>query len=163
MSEVCENNAYLTYANCYSPDCVCKPGYHGNGFLNCTDVDECHQEHNLCHKNADCINTEGSYQCVCRNGYQGNGTVCDSMKHQTVVAIVTTSVSMVIFVVLISTLVFCIFPKRRAIPREEREYPPTGRKKKKKQSTKRYVDLYKIRQLSFTNTVFRQGKTFTRL
>lgn len=163
MSEVCEKNAYLTYANCYSPDCVCKPGYHGNGFLNCTDVDECHQEHNLCHKNAECINTEGSYQCICRNGYQGNGTVCDSMKHKTVVAIVTTSVSMVIFVVLISTLIFCIFPKRRAIPREEREYPPTGRKKKKKQSTKRYVDLYKIRQLSFTNTVFREGKTFTRL
>lgn len=42
------------------------------------DVDECSNGMDSCDTNADCVNTEGSYQCHCRAGYKGNGTHCTS-------------------------------------------------------------------------------------
>ena len=163
ISEICVSNAYLAYSETSSPDCVCKTGYHGDGFLNCTDVDECAQAHKLCDKYADCINTEGSYQCACRDGYQGDGVSCHSIKHYSVVAIVSASFSILMFIAIICTLVYCVVPKRCQRTKEGSKSPRFGRKRKKKQSTRRYVDLYKIRELSFTNTVFRQGKrSFTK-
>lgn len=157
MSKVCANNAFLAYQNHSLPDCVCKPGYHGDGFLNCTDVDECANAHNPCHKYADCINTRGSFRCFCRAGYQKGGVLCHSIKHRKIVAIAITVVSVLMFIVLVITLVFCAVPKRRQRAEEASRSPRSGGKKKKKQSTRRYVDLYKIRELSFTNTIFRQG------
>ncbi len=42
-----------------------------------TDIDECSNSSlNGCDDNADCIDTEGSYQCYCRSGFYGNGTNC---------------------------------------------------------------------------------------
>ena len=38
-------------------------------------MDEC-QGQTDCDLNADCSNTEGSYDCTCRNGYSGNGRQC---------------------------------------------------------------------------------------
>ena len=29
-----------------------------------------------CDENADCINTEGSFECVCKPGYTGDGLIC---------------------------------------------------------------------------------------
>ena len=31
----------------------------------------------MCHENADCSNTEGSFTCTCHIGYQGNGFMCE--------------------------------------------------------------------------------------
>ena len=31
----------------------------------------------MCDENADCFNTEGSYECTCRPGYSGPGRVCE--------------------------------------------------------------------------------------
>ena len=158
MSMVCSNNAFLAYQNNSLPsDCVCKPGYHGDGFLNCTDVNECASAHNLCHKYADCINTKGSFRCSCHAGYEKDGVLCHSIKHHRIVAIATTLVSVLMFVAVVITLVFCAVPKRRQRTKEASRSSRSGGKKKKKQSTRRYVDLYKIRELSFTNTTFRQG------
>lgn len=39
------------------------------------DVDECKQ--NNCHDDANCSNTDGSYDCTCKSGYIGNGTYCE--------------------------------------------------------------------------------------
>ena len=39
------------------------------------DIDECSQA-NICHAQATCTNTEGSYLCTCDTGYTGNGTYC---------------------------------------------------------------------------------------
>ena len=37
------------------------------------DVDECVRSPDICHQNANCINTEGSYSCQCLKGYTGDG------------------------------------------------------------------------------------------
>ena len=39
-------------------------------------VDEC-ETREICHENADCTNTKGSFTCDCQSGYEGDGyTVC---------------------------------------------------------------------------------------
>ena len=156
MSEVCVENAQLINSN-LTWQCACKPGFQGDGFINCSDIDECTQAHSVCDKSADCINTEGSYRCFCPNGYQGDGIICQSMKHQNkTVSIVTTTFSVLVFVVLIVALGCCIAPKR--IQKIRNAKRSTDRKRKRKQSTRRYVDLYNIHELGFTNIVCTQGK-----
>lgn len=42
-----------------------------------SDIDECSANGTvICHNNATCDNTEGSYQCICKSGFTGNGTNC---------------------------------------------------------------------------------------
>ncbi|XP_035668227.1 uncharacterized protein LOC118410561 [Branchiostoma floridae] len=40
------------------------------------DEDECATEPSVCHVNATCHNTVGSYECVCKEGFVGNGEHC---------------------------------------------------------------------------------------
>lgn len=42
------------------------------------DINECAENLDDCHPDADCINTIGSYQCRCRPGFTGNGRQCQS-------------------------------------------------------------------------------------
>ena len=43
------------------------------------DIDECKSGmNNLCHTNASCINTNGSYDCQCLPGFTGDGLNCSS-------------------------------------------------------------------------------------
>ena len=30
----------------------------------------------MCHDDAYCMDTDGSYECMCNEGYSGNGTSC---------------------------------------------------------------------------------------
>ena len=30
----------------------------------------------MCHDDAYCMDTDGSYECMCKEGYSGNGTHC---------------------------------------------------------------------------------------
>ena len=30
----------------------------------------------MCHSDAHCMDTDGSYECMCKEGYSGNGTSC---------------------------------------------------------------------------------------
>ena len=39
------------------------------------DINECEGE-NECSDNAECINTEGSYDCECKEGFTGDGKTC---------------------------------------------------------------------------------------
>ena len=50
------------------------------------DIDECdpsglsadHQQlAHMCHGDANCTNTKGSYNCGCQDGYYGNGRKCE--------------------------------------------------------------------------------------
>ena len=40
------------------------------------DVDECTASSPMCHGNAFCNNTLGSYNCTCKPGYYGDGKTC---------------------------------------------------------------------------------------
>ena len=40
------------------------------------DINECAEDLDDCHPDADCTNTIGSYQCRCRPGFTGNGRQC---------------------------------------------------------------------------------------
>ena len=40
------------------------------------DVNECITGEHNCDANADCNNTEGSFECTCKGGYSGNGVDC---------------------------------------------------------------------------------------
>jgi len=42
------------------------------------DINEC--DLNVCHEDANCTNTIGSFECQCRPGYSGDGRTCDG-KH----------------------------------------------------------------------------------
>ena len=37
------------------------------------DVDECADETDDCHANADCTDNIGSFSCMCSSGYSGDG------------------------------------------------------------------------------------------
>ena len=45
-------------------------------FLGFLDVNECLADSNLCHSDANCTNTKGSYNCTCHHGYNGDGYSC---------------------------------------------------------------------------------------
>ena len=42
-----------------------------------TDIDECALDSRVCDENANCTDTDGSFQCSCVDGYTGNGTHCE--------------------------------------------------------------------------------------
>ena len=44
----------------------------------CTDVNECVTGADICHMNATCNNTDGSYDCDCMYGFTGDGFNCSS-------------------------------------------------------------------------------------
>ena len=43
----------------------------------CVDIDEC--KHNVCHQDASCTNTPGSYRCECNSGFNGDGNFCQDI------------------------------------------------------------------------------------
>ena len=44
-----------------------------------SDVNECADSSLVCHKDALCSNSPGSYNCTCKPGYTGNGKTCTGM------------------------------------------------------------------------------------
>ena len=61
--QVCEQTHTIMYASYF---CLC------------TDINECEDPGGsvLCDENANCNDTDGSYDCVCRVGYSGDGFNC---------------------------------------------------------------------------------------
>ncbi|PRQ30835.1 putative protein kinase RLK-Pelle-WAK family [Rosa chinensis] len=55
--------------------CHCLPGYHGNPYLGCQDIDECQASTNPC-QNGKCINSPpGNYSCQCNGGYKNKDPI----------------------------------------------------------------------------------------
>lgn len=93
-SEVCGMHACANSNGSY--DCNCNQGYtkvsetcqgkRGNNIIqetyiilhfNISDIDECSEESHDCAENAECDNTDGSYDCHCTIGYTGDGISCE--------------------------------------------------------------------------------------
>ena len=53
----------------------CAAGFTGNG-TTCTNIDECATGVHVCHANALCTDTAGSYTCACKSGFTGSGVSC---------------------------------------------------------------------------------------
>ena len=47
------------------------------------DINECDDGTASCDVNAQCINTDGSYNCSCVSGYSGDGMTCTDKIHTT--------------------------------------------------------------------------------
>ena len=61
-------------------------GYTGTGLNGgCSNIDECEihksetQVRHRCASNANCTDTEGSYQCECHTGFSGDGIQCTGL------------------------------------------------------------------------------------
>ena len=52
-------------------DCRCITGFERDETGHCVDTDECSV--NICNENADCTNSDGSFECNCRQGFFGDG------------------------------------------------------------------------------------------
>ena len=46
----------------------------------CLDINECTMNMSRCDENANCTNTDGSYNCSCNHGYNGDGFKCTGNK-----------------------------------------------------------------------------------
>lgn len=56
-------------------------------FFTYSDFNECDTGNVTCHENAECYNTEGSYQCICRLGFTGDGLINCTGKNLLVAAV----------------------------------------------------------------------------
>ena len=64
--------------------CTCMLDHHA--FIQPTDINECELETYPCSPNANCTDTDGSFNCTCNEGFEGNGfncagTICIIHKH----------------------------------------------------------------------------------
>lgn len=79
----CSDDACGLNEECISPtnpSCRCKTGFkrifwESYGTEICRDIDECVTT-DICDKEAECVNTHGSYECNCLEGNFGNGKTC---------------------------------------------------------------------------------------
>ena len=79
----CGPNADCVLDSNQRPQCHCRPGYSGNGYLCQPEMGasvevNCRTNPAQCDENAECLHddTIGSYVCNCRDGYVGSGVYC---------------------------------------------------------------------------------------
>ena len=75
-NSVCKNVLFFSY------ECECGEGWTRGELADsapdvsfCTDIDEC-EIPGQCHWEADCTNTNGSFECTCLSGFTGDGKNC---------------------------------------------------------------------------------------
>ncbi|XP_074275218.1 wall-associated receptor kinase 5-like [Silene latifolia] len=124
----CKTNAEcIDFESGYSRGytCSCLPGYEGNPYLGCSDIDECSSSFNPCSNT--CKNTDGSYKCSCPKGQDGdglkNGTRCMiSIRLNIRRLAVEFSLAMSFGVLIcVSCITFTIISKRRRKIKKRRE------------------------------------------
>ena len=45
-------------------------------FIQPADINECELELHICHSNANCTDSIGSFKCTCGKGFEGDGYTC---------------------------------------------------------------------------------------
>ncbi|KAK3095485.1 hypothetical protein FSP39_015251 [Pinctada imbricata] len=79
-STLCDGNTCSQGCDEDTGLCICKKGYRFNSLRECKDVNECHAGTFHCHKDAGCLNTEGSYRCMCTGQFYGDGKTCEDRR-----------------------------------------------------------------------------------
>ena len=62
------HSIYIMYMYTYLLACMCS-----------TDFNECELEIHPCSPNANCTDTDGSFNCTCMEGFEGDGFNCTGM------------------------------------------------------------------------------------
>lgn len=106
----CGDNTNCDYSeNGKGYRCKCKPGFEGNPYIGCVDIDECLDKEKY-HCEGNCKNTYGSYTCDCPIGMYGDGKVdCRGFRIATIVAVIGPG----IFSVIVGILIFIACIERR--------------------------------------------------
>ena len=60
-------------------------------------MNECASNPDPCDANADCVDTDGSYNCTCRTGFTGNGLFCEGNKINDEIFMQMTGVGILVF------------------------------------------------------------------
>ncbi|KAI5101674.1 adhesion G protein-coupled receptor L4 precursor, partial [Silurus meridionalis] len=76
FSKTCQRCHWNAACNNVTGHCLCNRGFYGDGIKQCIDDDECKNvtHHSICGDNANCTNTNGSYECTCFHGYVSTGS-----------------------------------------------------------------------------------------
>ena len=69
----CHSKAKLGLLHPLKPELHECSTYHVSHLI---DIDECSLGVASCAENAECLDTDGSYECLCSSGYTGNETSC---------------------------------------------------------------------------------------
>ncbi|XP_024035096.1 wall-associated receptor kinase 2 [Citrus clementina] len=106
----CGDNTNCDYSeNGEGYRCLCKPGFQGNPYLGCHDIDECKEKERY-HCEGTCKNTFGNYTCDCPIGMHGDGKVsCQGFRITTIAAVIGAA----IFTVTVGILAFIACRERR--------------------------------------------------
>ncbi|XP_065625632.1 wall-associated receptor kinase 2 [Quercus suber] len=110
--------------------CSCKPGYRGNPYLGCQDINECeHPAHNNCIKAKDCVNTKGNYTCRCPKWYHGDGRKGGEgciPEPLLMLKIAGVAVISLIAILVISFWLYFLIKKRRLVKLKEKFFRQNG-------------------------------------
>ena len=77
---ICDENALCTVTNNSIPyvQCQCKSGFYGDGF-SCLKRGNCFNGSDICSRNGQCIESDGTFECYCNPGWVGNGIFCENL------------------------------------------------------------------------------------
>ncbi|GAB0089199.1 Nidogen [Sergentomyia squamirostris] len=76
-------------------ECICDPGYTGDGFV-CRREVNCMSDPHICHHQATCIVSGGQVKCRCNQGFTGNGSHCEEVQqHETGFLLISQGVAVV--------------------------------------------------------------------
>ncbi|KAH9699262.1 Wall-associated receptor kinase-like 1 [Citrus sinensis] len=123
--ESCGDNTNLTYSeNGQGYRCVCQPGYKGNPYLGCHDIDECNEGYPC---EGTCKNTPGSYACQCPIGMHGDGTVgCRGFRITTIVAGCVVVLGLLFLLLIGLWWLYKFIKRRRKIKRKQKFFKRNG-------------------------------------
>ncbi|CAL1404495.1 unnamed protein product [Linum trigynum] len=109
-SYACRENSDCVYSeNGEGYRCLCKPGFTGNPYLGCRDIDECAEPEKFpCH--GSCKNRDGDYSCSCPVGMRGDGKVACQGFRVTAIAAVSGGIILLFTIIL---LAFILYNRRK--------------------------------------------------
>ncbi|KAL4575574.1 hypothetical protein LXL04_022422 [Taraxacum kok-saghyz] len=101
--------------------CVCLPGYQGNPYVGCQNIDECQKgNHDCVHI---CNDTPGNYTCKCRQGYSGdgwkNGTGCTADQSMLIKIAICSSGAAIFSLMFVNWLYFGLKKRKLMMLREK--------------------------------------------